>query len=411
MSPTMSKIFFSVFLFLLLILATLLSINFFYEAPLSSALSHNSRLRYFKELIIPKKETKVVYGFLPYWNTADFNLEKELTHLSFFGLDIGSDGRLISRDAEGNLEPGYRYLQSEAFLELAATAQNQDTKVELVLKQFNNQDIATFLSNEQAVENFLTSLDSVLLAYPITGINIDIEYSGEKTPELRQGMTGLMQKLRQHLNSKYQNITLSIDVYASAASDAKGLWDLPALAKEVDYIVVMAYDFHQRSSDQAGPVAPLFSQDLKWGSDINAHLKLFLDQVPREKILLGLPFYGYGWQTDTEEARANTYENTGFTVSYKKAKELLIIANGGSSTEPAWAGVSQIKKGFDEDALSPYITYKQGEHLYTIYYEDPRSIAYKLEYARQLDLAGIAIWALGYEDQERELWTAIEAGI
>lgn len=410
-SLIMSKVFFSVFLVLLLILATLLSINFFYEAPLSSAISHNSRLRYFKELIIPKKEAKVVYGFLPYWNIGAFNLEKELTHLAFFGLDIGSDGRLLSKDADGNLEPGYRHLQSEAFLELAQAAQEQNTQVELVLKQFNNRDIAAFLSSEQAIDNFLTSLDSVLLAYPITGINIDIEYSGEKTPELRQGMTRLMQKLRQHLNSKYQNITLSIDVYASAASDTKGVWDLPALVSTVDYIVVMAYDFHQRSSDQAGPVAPLFSQDLKWGSDINAHLKLFLDQVPREKILLGIPFYGYGWQTDAQTARANTYADTGFTVSYKKAKELLKIAEGGNSTEPAWAGVSQIKKGFDEDALSPFLSYKQGEHFYTIYYENPQSIAYKLEYARQLDLAGIAIWALGYEDQERELWEVIAEGI
>jgi spore germination protein YaaH len=407
----MSKIFFSVFLLLLLILAVLLSINFFYEAPLFSAINQNSKLRYFKELIIPKKEQKVVYGFLPYWNITAFNLEKELSHLAFFGLDIGSDGQLQSRDRTGNLEPGYRHLQSEAFLELAQSAQAQGTRVELVLKQFNNQDISTFLSSKSAVTNFLTSLDSVLLAYPITGINIDIEYSGEKVPELRQGMTDFMATLRQHLDSKYQDITLSIDVYASSASDEKGLWDLPALAAEVDYIVVMAYDFHQRSSDQAGPVAPLFSQDLKWGSDINAHLKLFLDQVPREKILLGIPFYGYGWQTDAQEARANTYEDTGFTVSYKKAKELLAIANGGTSPEAVWAGVSQIKQGFDADALSPYVNYQQDGHFYTIYYENPQSIAYKLEYARQLDLAGIAIWALGYEDQEREIWEVIAEGI
>ncbi len=392
-------------------MTALLSISFFYEAPLSSAISHNSRLRYFKELIIPKKEAKVVYGFLPYWNINTFSLEKELTHLAFFGLDIGSDGQLLSRSSDGNLEPGYRHLSSEAFLELAEEAKKQNTQVELVLKQFNSRDIATFLANEPAMEKFLTSLDSVLLAYPITGINIDIEYSGEKSPELRQGMTELMRKLRQHLDNKYQSTTLSIDVYASASSDNKGLWDLPELAKYVDYIVVMAYDFHQRSSGQAGPVAPLFSEDQKWGSDINAHLKLFLDQVPREKILLGIPFYGYGWQTDASTARANTYENSGFTVSYKKAKELLNLSRGGTSEDNTWVGVSQIRQGFDEDALSPYITYQQDDHLYTIYYENPQSIAYKLEYARQLDLAGIAIWALGYEDQERELWEVIANGI
>lgn len=407
----MFKVFFSVFLLLLLILVALLSINVFYEAPLYAAINHNSRLRYLKELIIPKKEQKVVYGFLPYWNLSDFKLEKEVTHLSYFGLDIGANGQLQSRDMEGNVEPGYRHLSSDTFLDLADVAQKQNTKVELVLKQFDNDDITNFLTNEKASDNFLTSLDSVLLAYPISGINIDIEYSGEKNLALRKGLTAFMSKLRTHLNSKYQNIQLSIDVYASAANDEKSLWDLAELAKEVDYIIVMAYDFHQRSSSQAGPVAPLFSEDLKWGSDINAHLKLFLDQVPREKILLGIPFYGYGWQTDSMQAKANTFQGSGFTVSYKKAKELLAIGTGEVANDNTWLGVNKITKAFDQDALSPYLNYQQDDNFYTIYYEDPTSIAYKLEYARQLDLAGIAIWALGYEDQERELWEVIAEGI
>ena len=91
-------------------------------------------------------------------------------------------------------------------------------------------------------------------------------------------------------------MTLSIDVYAGA-SDNKQLWDIPALAPVVDYIVVMAYDFHRRSSPQAGPVAPLFGGSELWDSDINEHLRKFLEYVPREKILLGVPFYGYEWQT------------------------------------------------------------------------------------------------------------------
>jgi len=175
----------------------------------------------------------------------------------------------------------------------------------------------------------------------------------------------------------------------------------------------MAYDFHQRSSSQAGPVAPLFSEseNSKWNKDINQNLKLFLDQIPREKILLGIPFYGYGWQTDSNNPKANTFEDTGFTVSYKKAKELLTLSENGNTDENTWKGATQIKKSFDSDALSPYITYKQDGEFYTIYYEDSESISYKLEYARQLNLAGIAIWALGYEDNDRELWQVIADGI
>lgn len=407
----MSKTFFSVFLVLLLIFTALLSIYLFYEAPLSAAINSSSRLRYLKELIVPRQERKVVYGFLPYWNFNNFQLEPELTHLAYFGLDIAADGNLVSRTSDGNLEPGMRVLSSEAFLDLATAAAAQNTQLELVLKQFLTADIQAFLSNRAAMEQFLVSLDSILLAYPIAGINIDIEYAGDNSQRLRAGMTEFMTLLRSHLQSKYRHVTLSIDVYASAASSNQSLWDIRAIGEQVDYIIVMAYDFHQRGSSQAGPVAPLFSEDNKWGTDINRHLKSFLEQVPREKILLGIPFYGYAWQTDSRQARANTYAGSGFTVSYKKAKDLLQLAARGRSNEPAWRGASQIKRSFDEDALSPFITYEQDGKFYMIYYEDPQSIAYKLAYARQLDLAGVAIWALGYEDEDRDLWTAIAEGM
>lgn len=409
----MSKIFFSIFLFLLLIFVVLLSINVFYDAPLFSSIDNNSRLRYLKELIIPKKERKIVYGFLPYWNVNDFILEKELTHLSYFGLNIAANGEISIKDEDGNLDPGYRTLNEEKFTELAEQMQNQGGKVELVLKQFNSADISAFLNNEKAHLTFFQSLDSLLLAYPVSGINIDIEYSGENSQALRENFVTFMRKLDWYLDTKYKDVQISVDVYASAASNSQSLWDIAAINPYIDYVVIMAYDFHQRSSSQAGPVAPLFSEseNSKWNKDINQNLKLFLDQIPREKILLGIPFYGYGWQTDSNNPKANTFEDTGFTVSYKKAKELLAIADGKTSSENTWKGATQIKKSFDSDALSPYITYKQDGEFYTIYYEDSESISYKLEYARQLNLAGIAIWALGYEDNDRELWQVIADGI
>lgn len=402
----MSKIFFSLFLVGILVLAALVSINLFYQAPLQSAISGNSRLRYLQTLFLPSQnKAQVVYGFLPYWNIERFQLSPGLTHLSFFSLTIAADGSIITRQ-NGGTEPGYRHLGSDKFLELAAAAREQGAAVELTFTQFNNNDIAAFLRSDQAQANFLTALDSILLAYPISGINIDIEYSGSGAQELQAGLTAFMRQLHEHAQARYPDLTISIDVYASAATNQQ-IWHMADLADYVDYIVIMAYDFHQRGSTQAGPVAPLFGENSSWSKNINHNLKKFLEQVPREKLLLGVPFYGYGWQTDSNNPRANTYEGTGFTVSYQKAKALEQQAETGVVSDQAWAGASQIKRQFDEDALSPFITYRMDDKFYTIYYENPLSLTYKMEYARHLDLAGIAIWALGYEDQEGELWGAI----
>jgi spore germination protein YaaH len=44
---------------------------------------------------------------------------------------------------------------------------------------------------------------------------------------------------------------------------------------------------------------------------------------------------------------------------------------------------------------------------YVVYFENSRSLSYKLDYVNQLNLGGIAIWALGYEGDSRELWDVV----
>lgn len=405
MSALTKKLSLFLAIFLLLVMAVVMAFYFLYQGPLQSVLSKNSQLQYLQEIILPKREDKMVLGFLPYWNLTTFTLQPELKELAYFSLTITADGNLLTRSAPGETEPGYNKLQSDEFLEISNAALTQGSKLQLVFSQFDNDDIAAFLRNEKAQLNFYQNLDSLLAAYNFSGINIDIEYSGEVDQSLRDGYSTFLRKLDWYLANKYPNVSIGIDVYASAAAEnSNSIWDIPALEPYVDQIIVMAYDFHSKVSTQAGPVAPLFSEEGSWKTDINQHLKEFLDQVDRKKILLGIPFYGYGWQTDSKEANANTYPKTGFTVSYQKAKELL----GQSPSQGTWDQVTQVKTGWDENALSPYISYQEDGENYLIYYENPQSLSYKLEYAKQLNLAGIAIWALGYEGSDRDLWEVIQ---
>ncbi|OQA82057.1 MAG: putative sporulation-specific glycosylase YdhD [Microgenomates group bacterium ADurb.Bin238] len=184
-------------------------------------------------------------------------------------------------------------------------------------------------------------------------------------------------------------------MYASASNN-KQLWDVPRISRAVDYVVVMAYDFHRRGSSQAGPVAPLFGGKNKWDTDIHQHLVEYLKYVPREKVVLGLPFYGYGWQTESRSPQANSFPNTGFTATYQSVQEILADKKR-----------NQVQTGWDDHALCPYLSYIEDDKIYMIYYEDVTSISYKLEYVKQLNLAGIAIWALGYEGQNRDLWDVV----
>jgi chitinase len=371
---------------------SLIIIWLFADLPLFSPLAEKSDSFLKRQNQVNKK----IYGFLPFWNLDDFVFQEELTDIAYFSLTINEDGSLKTNDGE-NLDPGFFRLQSDEFSNIQNQMLSKQKKTHIVLSLFENKKIENFLDSSESTDKFFQSIDSVLLAYPFSGINLDVEYTGEANQELRDKYTSFIKKLSQHIQARYKNkIELSIDTYAAAASK-KMIWDINNLHPHVDYIVVMAYDFHRTSSTQSGPVAPLFKKENSWKESIHSYLADFAKKVPTHKILLGIPFYGYEWQTTTREPEAFTFPKSGATASYKRVQELL------KNKEEL-----QIEEGWDEDALAPYLTYVKDEEFFTIYYENAKSIKYKLEYVNQLDLGGIAIWSLGYEGNSREIWDAIQ---
>jgi spore germination protein YaaH len=373
--------------------ALAVSMWFFWSEPLLSPITAATRFQFLPEPNRPHSK-KIVYGFLPYWNVESVTLQPEITHLSYFALSIDGAGNIITSQA-GGTEPGYNKMRSDTFFDLSTRALANGAALELTFTQFSKDDAVPFLRSKQAQEKFFATLDALFLAYPISGINIDIELSGALPPDTRDNLTQFMRSLRAYTNAKYSNVTLSIDMYAGAATNSQ-LWDVAAIAPEVDYIVVMAYDFHQRSSPQAGPVAPLFGGKELWDSDINQHLQAFLKVVPASKLLLGVPFYGYEWQTTSRDPQSHTFPKTGTTARITRVAELLKQKDE-----------LKVEEQWSEAALSPFLSYEQNGETFVIYYENSRSISYKLDYVNQLDLAGIAIWALGYEGESRELWDVI----
>jgi spore germination protein YaaH len=384
------------FLLIGLFLLSVLSFLFIrQDAPLLSPVTGTTTFEFLNSNEKENKQKRIVYGFLPYWNLNKAKLQPELTNLAYFSLTIGKTGNIVTQTADGT-DPGYSRWSSDDVLNFIATQEKNKGKVEIVLSQFNNDDIAAFLTNSTAHNNLIKSLDSVLLAYPVDGINIDIEYTGEITPGIRNGLTSFMEQLNTHLAKKFPTVKLSIDVLASAATVPQ-IWDIDQIKNSVDYIIIMAYDFHRRSSIVAGPVAPLFGGRKLWNSDITQYLKDFLERVPKQKIVLGLPFYGYEWQTTSRDSQAQTYPDTGATASIGRVEELLKQKEA-----------LDVQENWNDDALSPYLSYKKNKDTYVIYYENSRSLSYKMDLVNQLDLGGVAIWALGYEGSSRELWDVIK---
>lgn len=371
----------------------------FYWEPLSqdklfSGLTGFSYLHIFSS---PKPlESAEVYGFLPYWTMKTAVIPDEVTDVAYFSVLFDDRGSLVERQS-GVLETGYARLQSDDFTDWMVTQKTAGRNVHITIVGTSNDDIAALVTNPDSRQQFRENISQLLISYPFDGLQLDFELAGTTSSSVQAGYVELVRGLREELDTIDPNILLSVAVFGTAASKNTDFWDIAQLAPHIDRLIIMSYDYHVRSSQMAGPVAPLFGKETgRYEDDITSNIRDFLSYVPPEKILLGVPFYGYEWQVVQGEPGAATFPDSGATATYKRVQELLIDE-----------GV-EVEEGWDSAALSPFVVYNDGSQKKIIYYDNPRSLSYKLDLVQQLGLKGIAIWALGYEGEQTELWEVIQ---
>lgn len=336
-----------------------------------------------------------VLGFLPYWTMSDASHSALLTDIAYFSVTFDGSGTLVER-ANGEVDMGYHRLQSESFEAWVERADAYNQQMQITVTLLNNDDISAFLRSDAAQEKAIFTITQLLASYPFEGVVMDLEYSGPVTDQMRDRYVQFLTDLNLALEQVDENIELSVAVFGSAATRYQ-IWDVGRLAEQSDYLVVMSYDYHVRSSSTVGPVAPIFGKgNGRWQDDVVSNMRDILLEVPAEKILLGIPFYGYEWTATSDQPGATTFPKTGSTATYKRVLELL--------SDPDLVAHEK----WDEDALSPYIVYEEDGQTQFIYYENTRSFSYKLDFVNQLGLGGIAVWALGYEGPHRELWDVVE---
>jgi spore germination protein len=377
----------------LISIVSLQMLNRYQHSLLTPISSTNQAMEEAAPSTMPTTQKKVILGFLPYWTIKTAQIPTMLTNVGYFSISIDKNGNFVTKQ-DNYTEPGWHTYNSPVLDQLRATTTAQHQKLEVLLTMMNADDISTFLQSPAAQQTFQTNLRQFVHSQPIDGINIDFEYVGDVTDQLRTEFTTFISDSSQTVHSLDPSAEFSIDVVADS-SVRKHLIDIPAVVPFVDHIVAMTYDYYAIPSANSGPVAPVFgSEKNRWNEDIVTDLKSMIQQAPPEKILLGIPFYGYEWRTTSVEPGSPTYPRTGQLATYQRVENLIASQN--------------IQEQWDPDALSPFLNYKIGERIQTIFYENSRSLSYKLDLVNHAQLGGIAIWALGYEGNTQELWDVIE---
>lgn len=251
----------------------------------------------------------------------------------------------------------------------------------LVTNDFNPDLSNKMLSNPAAREKAINDLILYAKNFKLDGINVDFENMRISDKDL---FTLFVKELYQ--KTKPLGITLSVDVTVIIKnSNWSECYDRKALAKVSDYIALMAYDQHWTGSPISGSVS-----QLKWVED---HVKKVLLEVPKEKLLLGMPFYTRIWK---EEYDAN---------------QKLVVTSKAVSMEYAEQQIADNNAVKRWDAVSGqyYATYQMDGAVYKIWLEDENSIKLRVELANKYNLAGVASWKLGFE--KPGIWSVIATAL
>jgi spore germination protein YaaH len=334
--------------------------------------------------IIPQKE---VIGFLPYWLTgkAQNDYSKYITTLTYFSLTVSPDGTIQKFTKPSESEPGYLSLTEGKIDPFLNSAKANDENISVSVFNGNDSDIGKILTDPAASANNLTNdVIPIMQKYGFTDLNLDVEQTRDASPEARMKFTEFVKDVKSNLDEEKIG-TLSIDVSAIAFVKNTNLSDPAALAPIVDKIILMAYDYHSTISLVTGPVAPLSGAGTVSEFDTEAAISAALKIMPAKKIILGIPLYGYEWETIGSIPRSATIPGTSLIISNQRAEDFL-------------AGCATCSAVFDTTDAESHIIYQTGSGTYQqIFYPSETSTQVKIDLANKYSLGGIALWALGYE--------------
>lgn len=329
--------------------------------------------------LAPPSSTLQLMGYHVWW-MGDAWQEADLAALDevlFFELRVGENGTI----EQPNGWP-------DRWRDLIGTARDQGSLVVPTISASDPDLFIRVFSSGLRTRLLLESTMDAVRDAEADGVHLDFEIFRSVPSEVRGQFIEFVEALRSELDSYRSDSRLTV---FALAFDQGDVLDESRLSQIADYLVVQGYDLHWRTGDSAGPVAPIRG----WGnSNWEAILGRFIALgVDRSKIIMSIPLFGYEWPTESEKPGART-RGPGITITYAPVDSLHLTGTRPNVTEriAAYGALRDASSG------SPYYAYQDSTGWFQGWYEDPQSIAEKIEFVKREGLAGVAVFPLGYDN-------------
>lgn len=333
-----------------------------YGVRLQSLIAANPQLRDPNRITVgqriylpPPEREIVVNGYMT--NATDATLNQTLPYLTF----LSAFSYRVEED--GSLTPTF---ELNLGLSEAQGVTNLMTVTNLRARGGFSSDLAhAILTQEQTQQRLIESILSVLAGGLLGGVNLDLEYV---YPYDRGSYNQFLRRLANVLHARgYLLVTaLAPKLSANQAGLLYEAHDYAFHGATADYVVLMTYEWGY-TYGPAMAVAPI--------NMVRRVLDYATRVIPAEKLLMGIPNYGYNW-----------------TLPFVQGTAASPLTNVRAVTLAGQVG-AEIR--FDGTAQAPFFRYTDDSgRRHEVWFEDARSLRAKLALVRGYGLAGVSFWNL-----------------
>ncbi len=345
---------------------SLYSIASLYGISLNSLINANPEIRppytiYPEQIIkIPAspapKKTIAVNGYA--YPNIDRNVLRQtlpyLTYLSVFSYSVASDGSLDTVD-DTELISIAKSARTAPIMVITNTEQGQGFKSEIA---------ESVLNNREAKEALMNNVINTALTKGYLGVDVDFEYIYPKDREAYNSfLAEFGTRLRQ--NGLELSTAIAPKISATQVGTLYEAHDYAFHGSAVDRVIIMTYEWGYLYGPPMA-VAPY--------TEVKRVLSYAVTEIPSEKILMGMPNYGYDW-----------------TLPYEEGRPARILSVEGALELANRVG-ADIQ--FNESSQAPFFEYTHNGQDHIVWFENARSTAARLQLINDFSLGGASYWTV-----------------
>jgi len=225
---------------------------------------------------------------------------------------------------------------------------------------------ATILGSTELQDRLLDNVLRIMAERGFRALNIDFE---RLRPQDREAYNQFLRRAAQRVRQEGYVISSALAPKISATQ--VGEWyeahDYQAHGEILDFSVIMTYEWGW-SGGPPMAVAPV--------REVERVIRYALTEMPPEKIMMGIPLYGYDW-----------------TLPYVEGGPFARVVSPQQAI--ALAGRYGVPIQYDPVSQAPFFRYwdEQGRE-HEVWFEDARSIQAKFDLVKRYGLRGVSYWRL-----------------